>query len=93
MTNTYIVAYDLNKEESSSDYYRLIKEIKLLGGWAKPLESTWLVTSNYTSGGIRDHLEQFIDGNDELLVINISAKGWATKGIDNKVTDWMENNI
>ena len=93
MTNTHIVAYDLNKEESSHDYNKLINAIKLLGGWAKPLESTWLITSNYSSASIRDHLEQFIDNNDELLIIEISGKKWATKGIDSKVTEWMQNNI
>lgn len=90
---TFLIGYDLNKDETSSEYQRLIKEIKALGTWAKPLESTWFVVSSSTASAIRDHLKQFLDSNDEMLVLNISDDDWATKGLNKDVTEWMKAHL
>ncbi|MCK5588823.1 MAG: SinR family protein [Candidatus Pacebacteria bacterium] len=90
---TYIIAYDLNKYESSSDYQKIINAIKGLGNWTKPLESTWLVKTSSSSSEIRNYLKQFIDNNDELLIINVPNANWATQGIKEDVLDWMHKNI
>ncbi len=93
MLQTFLIAYDLNKGETSSEYKRLIDQIKKLGSWAKPLESTWFVVSESSASEIRDHLKKFIDSNDELLVMNVTDDDWGTMGVDKKVTDWMKRNI
>ncbi len=93
MNKTFLIAYDLNKGETSSEYLRLIKEIKELGTWAKPLESTWLVVTTGSAATVRDHLNKFIDSNDELLVMDVSGDDWGTYGINADVTKWMNANI
>ena len=91
MSRTFLIAYDLNK--GSSEYLRLIKEIKELGSWAKPLESTFFVVSSLTASDIRDHLNKFIDSNDELLVMDVTDDDWATHGVHKNVANWMKNNV
>lgn len=93
MKKTFLIAYDLNKGETSAEYLRLIKEIKELGAWAKPLESTWFVVTTGTAAMVRDHLNKFIDINDELLVMDISGDDWGTYGVNADVTKWMNVNI
>ncbi len=93
MAKVFLISYDLNKGETSSEYQRLIKEIKSFGTWAKPLESTWFVVSDSTTSSIRDHLTQFIDSNDEILVMDVSDDDWACKGLNNDVVQWMKNHL
>ncbi len=93
MSRIFLIAYDLNKGETSSEYKRLIDQIKKLGSWAKPLESTWFVISESSASEIIDYLKKFIDSNDELLVMDVTDDDWATMGINKEVTDWMKENI
>lgn len=93
MRRTFLIAYDLNKGETSAEYQRLIKEIKSYGTWAKPLESTFFVSTESTAKDVRNYLKQFIDSNDELLILDVTEDDWATQGIDAKVTEWMKNNL
>ena len=93
MAKTFLVSYDLNKGETSSEYQRLIKEIKALGTWAKPLESTWFVVSESSASSIRDHLTQFIDGNDEILVMDVTDDNWASRGLNSDVVQWMKSHL
>lgn len=93
MTKTFLIAYDLNKGETSSEYQRLIREIKALGSWAKPLESTWFVACDSTTSGVRDHLKKFIDSNDELMVLDVTDDNWSSYKLSKDVTDWMHSNL
>lgn len=89
--NTLLIGYDLN--EAGQDYKTLIDEIKELSGgtWWHHLDSTWLIRCELTAKQVRDHLKQFIDKNDELLVINVTADNWAGVGFEKY--DWLHKHL
>jgi hypothetical protein len=85
---TLMIGYDLNKPEK--DYEPLIKAIKALGAWWHHLDSTWLVNCAKTATEVRDTLKAQIDGNDELLVIDVTgrARGWT--GFSDSASKWLK---
>jgi hypothetical protein len=85
-----LISYDLGKPETSSSYSDLIKGIKSLGDWAKPLESFWLVDNSLDCATIRDKLQAYLDSNDKILVIKCPLSAWASYGIANDVIQWMK---
>jgi hypothetical protein len=87
---TALITYDLNRP--GQDYARLIDAIKGLGGWLHPLESTWLVKTDLTVSAIRDYLKQFIDGTDELLVMDVSGAAWASQA-SQVANTWLGANV
>jgi len=90
MLKTYMIGYDLNSP--GQGYDELIKAIKALGTWWHCLDSTWLIRSELTAAQIRDHLKQFTDSNDELLVARMSGEG-AWIGFNTKCSEWLKNNL
>ncbi|WP_064561364.1 hypothetical protein [Buttiauxella brennerae] len=85
----YIISYDLIKNK---DYKSLINEIKKYSNWAHPTESLWIIISDDSSSVIRDHLKQFMDNDDKLLVIKSSGIG-AWTGLQSNVSHWLKNNL
>lgn len=83
----YCVGYDLNEQDK--DYKFLIEQIKSYGTWWHHLDSTWFIKTEKTASQIRDHLGQYIDSNDELLVFNV-APGWAGKGFNDRAYNWLK---
>lgn len=72
----FIVSYDLRK---ARDYQTLWDEFDRLEGF-KPLNSVYLVDlDNTTAPDLRDHLTQFIDADDGLIVVEFDAKPAAFK--------------
>jgi hypothetical protein len=65
----YQINYDLNSP--GQDYSKLQEAIKSLGPWAKPLKSCWLIDTPLRAKAISDHLRQFMDANDDLLVTSV----------------------
>lgn len=90
MKKSYLIGYDLNK--SGQDYTTLIEAIKKLGTWWHCLDSTFIVKSSSSAALIRDHLKQFIDSNDELLVVYLTGEvAWT--GFSKECSDWLKNNL
>ena len=85
-----IISYDLNKPETSSDYEKLITYIKSLGSWAKPLESYWIVDTPKYCSTIRDEAKEYMDSNDEILVVSSPFESWASYGLSKSVTEWLK---
>lgn len=85
-----IISYDLGQPETSSDYKELIKYIKSLGSWGKPLESFWIVDTAKYCTTIRDEAKQYLDGNDKLLVVSCPFDSWASYRLSTSVTDWLK---
>lgn len=85
------VNYDLNK--AGQNYDSLITYLKSHQSWAKPLKSSFLVKTSLSVGDLRDGIKQRIDTNDEVLVINVDGRSWASFGINSAVTDWMKSNL
>ncbi|PLX08371.1 MAG: SinR family protein [Marinilabiliales bacterium] len=90
MKKSYLIGYDLNK--TGQDYATLIEEIKKIGNWWHCLDSTFIVKSTSTAALIRDHLGEFIDSNDELLVVCLTGEG-AWTGFSKECSDWLNNNL
>ncbi|MFZ1321423.1 MAG: hypothetical protein WAT71_07690 [Ignavibacteria bacterium] len=91
--NCLLISYDLGSPESSSDYQNVIKYIKSLGKYTKPLYSVFLVVTNKSEVNVVDELIELTDNNDRILVINITSNDWATAGLNKSVNDWMNDNI
>lgn len=86
----HLISYDLIRPEK--DYPRLIEHIKSYGTWAKPLESVWLIETARSAEQVRDGARAHMDGNDKVLVIEVSGSAaWAN--LPQEVSDWLKNNI
>lgn len=90
----YLIGYDLIKP--GKDYSRIVPEIqRAYPNYWHCLDSTWLVVSEKTATQIAEHLLQFIDGNDRLLVspqaINSGAV-WTTS-FSKECQDWLMANL
>ncbi len=81
MEKYYLISYDLRMP--GHDYSALYDEIKALGEWQHPMESTWVVKSDkLTPSAIRERLMEKCDSNDSLFVIDITTSdysGWLPK--------------
>lgn len=86
----YAITYDLH--QPSREYEDLHDAIEDLGAWWHHVESTWLVDTDGPSSDIRDELKQYLDSNDELLVVKLSG-GWATTNINESGTDWLHEHM
>lgn len=87
----HMISYDLITP--GKNYDALIDAIQALGLWAHPLKSQWLVVSQATQSGLRDHLKQFIDANDRLLVVTIERQAWAAMNLPPDVVQWLHANV
>lgn len=65
------VSYDLIAP--NKNYAAVEAAIKQCGLAVRVLESVWYVKSTSDLESVRNHIAQFIDGNDKLLVINASS--------------------
>lgn len=89
--NTYLVSYDLIKP--GKDYSHLIAYLKSYSGWAKPLESVWLLKTSLDHTGLRDAIRQHIDSNDKLLVVRVTNETAAWFNLPEKVSDWIKTSL
>lgn len=86
----YMVGYDLDKP--GQDYSDLIAAIKTYGTWWHHLDSTWLIVTDDSALQIRDHLKQYLDSNDKLLVAVIGAPA-AWYGFGDKGSEWLSKQL
>lgn len=89
MVATLLVAYDLNSP--GQKYDKLIAALKEYGTWWHHLESTWLVKTTNSLKEVHDDLRQYLDDNDELLVIDVSGDPRSWSGFNQKGSDWLDN--
>lgn len=85
------VNYDLN--QTGQDYAKLIDYLKSHEGWAKPLKSSFFVKTSLTAGQLRDAIKNYIDANDDVVVVTVTDAFWATYGISSKVNEWLKKNL
>jgi hypothetical protein len=85
----HLIGYDLNRPEHS--YPKLIEGIKELGSWWHCLDSTWIVKSPLSCAQIKETLKQFVDADDELLVVKLTGEGaWS---FEQQCSDWLAKNL
>lgn len=85
---TLCVNYDLNRP--GQDYAALIAKIKAYPAWWHCLKSTWIIKAPLSHVQVRDQLMPFIDANDPLLVVDITADPMAWSGFDQKCAEWLK---
>ena len=80
-----LITYDLNKP--GQDYTSLHEAIKAYGTWWHHLDSTWLIDTNQTPSQCVDNLRQYMDNNDNILVIEVckNYQGW----LPEKAWEWL----
>jgi hypothetical protein len=86
-----LIGYDLDRP--GQNYTALVKEIKALGPWCHPLESTWVVKTPKTVSQVRNLLKGYVDRNDEVLVMNVTSDSWASYNLDTDVAAWLKANV
>lgn len=80
--NKYLIVYDLRRR--GEEYEPLLNALRQLGA-LHPLYSKWVLRTNLTAVQIRDHLRQFIDANDLLLVVGLTGEAaWTSLFITNE---------
>ena len=72
----FLISYDLAKP--GKDYTKLIGALEKVGA-EKVLYSEWIVKSIYTATQLVDYLQQFVDGNDMLLLLELTGTAAWTK--------------
>jgi len=86
----YTISYDLNYP--GKNYSALYSEIKNLGSWCHPLDSTWLVDSSLSAEAIKNTLKQVMDNSDALLVTKTSKPSvWF--GLSEEISNWLNNHL
>lgn len=83
----YEISYDLNRP--GQDYDDLYSEIKKLGEWCHPVDSTWFVYTSVSAEGIRDRLKAVMDKSDALIVVKVSSPG-AWSGLSTEIGTWLK---
>ena len=91
----YAISYDL--QEPGQDYDDVHSAIEELGPSFDALESTWFVdVTNMSAGEVRDEITDAADGNDGIVVTEVSSSGigkWAYTGIDGDLGDWFSEHL
>ena len=77
----YMITYDLNTP--GKNYDNVIDAIKAAsnGTWCSFWRSSFLICSNLTANEIFAVLEPYIDSNDRLFIVEVTAhyQGWLSK--------------
>ena len=71
---TLAITYDLNAP--GKDYGPLLRRIAALPNAFRYQKSAWLVRGNWSATAVRDHLLPMIDGNDEVMVLEVTTAAW-----------------
>ena len=81
--NTFLVSYDLRRP--GRNYQRLYYALASYSGWARPLESVWLIETVRTAQEVLDHLRQYIDPDDGIFVMTARTPA-AWHGVNQEVS-------
>ena len=84
----FTVTYDLIKNK---DYDALIGALEDLDT-VKVQLSQWLLSANNTAMEVKDHLAQYVDDDDKLMVIEFSKRPQFTKAIKG-TNDWLNKHF
>ncbi|MBK8160567.1 MAG: hypothetical protein IPK59_17945 [Rhodospirillaceae bacterium] len=84
----FMVSYDLIKNK---DYKKLLTEIGRMNS-RKALASLYLMNVDGTGKDLKDHLAQYIDDDDKLMVIEFTKRPNFTKANDG-TNKWLDENL
>jgi hypothetical protein len=87
---TFVITYDLNKEESSADYKPLIDELRRLSAH-RYQASSWVANLNNTAKEVHDHFKALMDSNDALWVSELTSVHFYSNAKAG-TTQWLKDN-
>ena len=86
-----LVTYDLR--QPGRDYTKLFDAIKASGTtYWHCLDSVWIIITASALPTVRDYLKEFIDVNDDLVVLGLNGN-WATYGLSDECNNWLRNSL
>ncbi|MDO9409698.1 hypothetical protein [Patulibacter sp.] len=88
MARTLMVQYDLMSP--GQKYDKLIEFVKTHDGWAKVLQSTWLIVTDKSVKTVRDQTLGIIDTNDKVLVTDVTNAPMAWYGLTDEIGTWIQ---
>lgn len=91
----YVVSYDLRKEITSTDWYRLYSVLKTAADFCWPLQSIWIIETPLTPSGVIDVLlsHNVIDDNDGVIVLEITGVGDYRRVFNQETAAWLNNHL
>lgn len=81
----FVVTYDLIQQKN---YQTLTDELTRIGG-EKAALSVWLVEQNLSALQMREHLQDFVDNDDKLIVVEFLKRPSWTRAFTTGV-DWIK---
>jgi len=88
---TLLISYDVDR--SQQRHRRLIDALRREPQCWHYLDNTWLVRTPLTAAEMRDELGRFVDGDDELLVLDVTGVDHAHQGFSTKAGRWLEDHV
>jgi CRISPR-associated endonuclease Cas2 len=91
--SVYLVSYDLVKEKKNPkhDYQILWDELNRLGAF-RTQYSLWLVNSNMSAIGLRQHFEKFVDENDRISTTKLFKDQFDYRNAIGGTNKWLAAN-
>ena len=87
MKKYFLISYDLRTP--GQNYSELYDEIKAMGEWRHPMESTWVVYGEgLTPREIRERLKLKSDPNDSIFVVDVTNTDYAG-WLDSSFWEWF----
>ena len=87
---TYLITFHAPTETIASNIVSKIRESTM---WARINETSWLVQSDMNCAELRDEIREADREVDNLLVIRVTGRAWATFRVSMEVTKWMKENL
>ncbi|HWL05685.1 MAG TPA: hypothetical protein VNQ99_12250 [Xanthobacteraceae bacterium] len=91
----YVVSYDLRREVTSTDWYRLHETLKTAVDYCWPLQSIWIIETPRTPADIIGVLRSqgVIDDNDGIIVLEITGKGAFRRVASQETANWLAQHL
>ena len=87
---SYLVSYNLDDE---NDYDKISGCLKSFSEWCKIFQRIWIIKSNENQEVIRNLLINSINNKGRILVVDITNSIWYGFNLNDKVVDWMKENV
>jgi len=88
---TLLISYDIDR--SQQRYRQLIDVLRRTPQCWHYLDAMWLVRTPLDAREMRDDLGRFVDGGDELLVLDVTGVDHAHQGFSAKAGRWIDDHV
>lgn len=86
----FLIIFQMSAPERTDSMVGLVKEY---GTWARITNNAWCIkVSDKTAADIRDGFTSkiSIQSTERLMVVNMTAAGWASYYLPKEVADWLK---